>query len=144
MNLIAGKIGTPTETPEPTPAPTQPASETYTVVEGDNLSEIASKHGLTLTEIEKLNPQLAPDFSLIHPGQVVNLSAQPDGFPQPAPATPTEPTEETYTAVEGDTVWGICEKFGISTANDYQAFRELNPGFVNLNVLAVGKIVRIK
>jgi LysM repeat protein len=55
--------------PAPTPAP---APETYTVVEGDTLSGIAEKFGLTLQEIEAKNPQIK-DFNLIHPGEVVNV-----------------------------------------------------------------------
>lgn len=51
-----------------------------------------------------------------------------------------------YTAVKGDTVYGICRspRFNISIANDYAAFRKLNPSFKDLSKLAVGQRVRVK
>ncbi len=54
-----------------------PASDStgydYVVKPGDNLWTIAVDHGVTLAQIEQANPQLGPDFSLIHPGQVVRI-----------------------------------------------------------------------
>lgn len=53
------------------PHPKSPTGE-YIVKKGDTLSEIAAKHGLTLKQIEGLNPQIKhPD--LIYPGQHVKV-----------------------------------------------------------------------
>jgi beta-N-acetylglucosaminidase len=49
------------------------AQETYTVAEGDDLSAIAEHFGMTLAEIEGLNPQAGPNFDLIHPGQQIRI-----------------------------------------------------------------------
>lgn len=48
------------------------AAEYYTVVSGDNLSTIADRNGISLAEIESLNPQIA-NPSLIYPGQSVRV-----------------------------------------------------------------------
>ncbi len=46
---------------------------TYTVQPGDSLSAIAEANGTTLTEVIRLNPQIAnPD--MIHPGDEVTIS----------------------------------------------------------------------
>jgi LysM repeat protein len=70
----------------------------YTVKPGDNLYDIAAAHGMSLSQIEALNPQIK-DFDLIYPGQNINLgggapahsvaSAHSGGVSAPAPAVPT-------------------------------------------------------
>jgi LysM domain len=52
----------------PVPAP----GKTYTVVAGDDLSEIAEAHGLTLAALEAANPQIIDDEE-IYIGQVINI-----------------------------------------------------------------------
>lgn len=61
-----------------TPAAATPApkSNTYVVKSGDTMSAIARKFGLTLAQLEALNPQAghpAGNFSLILPGDVLNV-----------------------------------------------------------------------
>ncbi len=90
--------------PSPTPAPasgttTVDGRRAYIVQEGDNLSEIASRFNLTLAEIESWNPQFAPDYSLIHPGNVVYLEAASAPAPAPDPAPAPAPD---YAALAGD------------------------------------------
>lgn len=50
----------------------KPVTAHYIVKSGDNLSSIAKSHGLSLAEIEKLNPQIR-NYSLIYPGERINL-----------------------------------------------------------------------
>jgi hypothetical protein len=69
----------------------------YIVQAGDNLSEIASRFNLTLAEIEAWNPQFAPNYNLIHPGNVVYLEAASAPAPTPDPI----PTPD-YAALAGD------------------------------------------
>jgi uncharacterized YkwD family protein/spore coat assembly protein SafA len=45
---------------------------TYTVVQGDTMWKIATKHGIGLSELLKANPQIT-NSSLIFPGQTVNI-----------------------------------------------------------------------
>jgi LysM repeat protein len=59
-------------TAAPKPAAKAATPKTYTVVHGDNLSKIAAAHGLSLSQLEKLNPQIKND-NLIYSGQKVNL-----------------------------------------------------------------------
>jgi len=89
LPIYAEIAGSPAAVSSPSPVEAE-GRETYTVVEGDNLSEIASKHGLTLAEIEAWNPQFAPDYSMIHPGDTVFLSA-PTSAPEPAPVEDSAP-----------------------------------------------------
>lgn len=73
--------------------------QTYTVKQGDNLSSIASAHGISLGDLEAANPQLGPlsgrNWKLIHPNEQVMV---PDGsaggallLVSKAPAGPTPP-----------------------------------------------------
>lgn len=54
---------------KPTPAP---AAQYYTVKRGDNMSRIAARHGLTLTALAKLNPQVK-NLNLIHPNDRIRV-----------------------------------------------------------------------
>jgi LysM repeat protein len=54
------------------PAPEEPITEYYTVESGDNLSVIAERHGISLAEIEGLNPQIK-NPNLIYPGESVRV-----------------------------------------------------------------------
>lgn len=60
----------------------------YIVKSGDTLSAIASRNGVTLSQLIALNPQFASNPNLIYPGQTVNLStknatvSQPQNQPQ--------------------------------------------------------------
>lgn len=94
------------------PVKSQPSSNVYTVVSGDTLSKIARLHQTSVKEIKTLNG-LTSD--LIKVGQKL----------QTPPVTKQEKQEHkmvekydhetvqsaTYTAVPGDTIWGISERF---------------------------------
>jgi spore coat assembly protein SafA len=45
---------------------------TYIVQPGDTLSGIAERFGVSLSDLEKANPQI-PDPNRIFPGQVINI-----------------------------------------------------------------------
>jgi LysM repeat protein len=60
----------------------------YRVQHGDTLSAIARAHGMSLAQLEKLNPQFAHNWNSIMPGQDVNL--MPAGRP-PAGKAPARP-----------------------------------------------------
>lgn len=54
------------------PPATVPAHVFYTVQSGDNLTRIAAGHGLTLAQLEHLNPQI-PNYNLITPGEKIRV-----------------------------------------------------------------------
>jgi LysM repeat protein len=51
----------------------------YTVRSGDSLSAIASRHNVSLAELERANPQIR-NPNLIDVGEKINLPGQKDGF----------------------------------------------------------------
>ncbi len=80
---------TPTLTLPPTPTPT-PIPLAYTVQEGDTLSAIAQRYGITVEEIVSANGLPNPD--------VLNIGQQlviPGHFVTPTPAAPTEVPTDT-------------------------------------------------
>lgn len=81
-------------TPAPTPQPTpQPSYDTYTVMAGDTLSEIAAKYGTTYQELAAINGIENPN--IIHVGQIIKLRGSAG--------------RHTYTVKSGDTLWGIAQ-----------------------------------
>lgn len=63
------------------------ALATVLVQPGNTLSQIAVNHGVSLSSLEGVNPQIA-NYNLIYPGESINLpagaSAQAPGTPAPA------------------------------------------------------------
>jgi LysM repeat protein len=115
MNTLAGHVGT-------TPAPNPPAAPTgegkYTVSSGDNMSKIASTFGLTLSELEQMNPTAghpAGNFGVIWPGDVLQVAGEPTSAPVSNP--------EYYTVVSGDNLSEIATKHGLGLAQ----LEALNP-----------------
>lgn len=118
------RLGASTPKPPVTP-PTTGGS--YTVKAGDTLSSIASKHGTTWQELQRIN-QL-PDPNKIYPGQVIKLS----GSAQPAPPVPT------YTVKAGDTLGGIAQAHGTT----YQELARIN-GIANPNIIYPGQVIKLR
>lgn len=88
-----------------------PAPASYTVAEGDTVSDIASRHGLSTASVLALNG--LSWSSMIFPGQKLTLTK---GTAEPLPSVShTKTTNGQYTIVVGDTISGIANKFGIST-----------------------------
>lgn len=80
MNQIAQQIGTvPNDAPvELSPVSAGTATSTYTAVKGDSMWKIASEHGMTLHQLEVLNPHAghpAGNFALIWPKDVFALGS---------------------------------------------------------------------
>lgn len=115
MNQLASKVGAPAPAPAQ-PAPFPSGGPVYIVKQGDNLSAIAAAHGITLARIEQLNPQFAPNFNLIHPGDKVNVS----GAAQPAASGPAA---QYYVVVPNDNLSSIAARHNLSLAQ----IEALNP-----------------
>ncbi len=101
-------------------APSAPSSGSYTVVAGDTMSAIARRHGVALGALLAANG-LGPS-SIIYPGQTVVI---PSGGATAAPAAPVSAPDAaaapasaagSYVVVSGDTLSGIAERHGVSTA----------------------------
>ena len=74
-------------------------SGTYTVQRGDSLYAIATKHGMTLSQLQSLN---GLSSNLIHPGQVLNVSGSTATATSTAVVeTPVESIESTVTPTSG-------------------------------------------
>lgn len=95
---------------------------TYIVQPGDTLSGIAEKFGITLSNLERANPQITnPD--LIHPGEVVYIPAR----------------HRTYIVQPGDTLSGIAVKFDVSLAD----LEKANPQITDPDLIHPGQVVNI-
>lgn len=79
----------------------------YTVVEGDTISEIAGRYGLSTASVLALNGLSWK--SLIFPGQVLSLNASA------SPVMPVEAPLTRYTIAEGDTISGIAASNSLDT-----------------------------
>ncbi|MBH0009483.1 LysM peptidoglycan-binding domain-containing protein [Salinibacterium sp. SWN1162] len=89
----------------------QPAPATYRVAEGDTVSDIASKYGLSTASVLALNG--LSWSSMIFPGQELKLSKNTaETLPS---VNQVKTTNGEYTIVAGDTISGIAHKFGVST-----------------------------
>ncbi|NJC22072.1 LysM repeat protein [Arthrobacter pigmenti] len=100
--------------------PMQSTPATYVVRSGDTISGIATRHGLKMHDVLKLNGLNIS--SIIHPGQKIKLSG--------SPSTPTAPKKEsaeantpagTYTVKPGDTLGGIAARHNVSLGSVLQA-----------------------
>lgn len=97
----------------PAPAPSTPkpsASGTYTVVSGDGWYRIASKTGVSVATLLKLNN--ATLSTPLYVGDVIKTGAITTA-PAPAPSTSKPSTSGTYTVVSGDGWYRIASKTGV-------------------------------
>lgn len=102
------------------------AKGTYKVVEGDNLTSIASKYGTTVDTLLRLNPQITnPD--LINVGQIIQLP------------TSSSTTTGTYKVVAGDNLTSIAASFSTTVNN----LLSLNPQISNPNLIHVGDTIKV-
>lgn len=103
----------------------------WTVKPGDTLTEIAAKTGLTVTELEGLNPDANP--SGLQPGERLKLSANP-----PAPA-PKPPGPMFWTVRPGQSFGYIAAETGINIDRLEQLNRNISP-----SALQPGQVVRLR
>jgi LysM repeat protein len=111
-------------------APAAAGGGGYTVVHGDTMWDIAQRHGMSLGQLEALNPQIK-DPSLIFPGQTVNLgqSAPTGGVAAPSSvdsgasdlAAPVNPSTSAATdnQVGGSTAQDVLGSAGFPTTSSY-------------------------
>jgi membrane-bound lytic murein transglycosylase D len=94
----------------------------YRVKPGETLYRIARKHGVTVAEMERWNPQAS---SRIHPGMVLILRPSPsrrDPAPEPSLAsTPGAARRDAsgrtlHRVRSGDTLWSIARRYEVTLA----------------------------
>ena len=105
------------------------AQDTYVVSQGDTLGTIARRFGVSADELQALNEIANPNQ--IFPGQVLRI---PGGEPASAESSTSE-EERTYVVQQGDTLFKIALRFGITlealeTANDITDPNKVYPGQV--------------
>lgn len=125
-------------------APTAPVASapaaTAVVTQGDTLSGIAQRHGVSLAALFEANG--LGYGSIIYPGQTVVIpgaAATPPAAAPPAasapPAAATPPAAASHTVQAGDTVWAIAQRHGVAmdavlAANGLTAASVIHPGQV--------------
>lgn len=99
------------------------ADSTYTIQWGDTLSKIATKYGVTVSQLMSANPSIK-SASTIYAGQKITI-----------PSTKMV----TYTVQSGDTMYGIAKRFEIS----YSELLKANPSITNPSMIYVGQKITI-
>lgn len=99
----------------PTPASQVIVNSTYLVRAGDCMSSIASAHGMSLSTLLALNPQVKGPAYTIWAGNAIKLSA--------SATAPQTPQAVNYTVQQGDCMSKIASAYGISLS----ALLALNP-----------------
>lgn len=99
------------------------STDYYTVQSGDTLSGIASKFGLSTSELASINNISNPN--LIYPGQTLKLLSNSTSI-------------NYYTVKSGDTLSEIASKFGLTTSE----LAKLN-NISNPNIIYAGQVLKI-
>ncbi|MBD2765615.1 LysM peptidoglycan-binding domain-containing protein [Kocuria sp. cx-455] len=104
-----------------------------TVAPGDSVWSLATKHGVTVTDLMKANK--IPAHAMVRPGDRLTVPGRPQEHTQDEPAgtTTPQPPSAHHTVAPGDTVWDLADQHGISVAelqraNDLDASSLLRPG----------------
>ncbi|KOP71915.1 LysM peptidoglycan-binding domain-containing protein [Cytobacillus solani] len=112
--------------------------QAYTVVQGDNLSKIAAKHGIKLTDLIAWN-SLKSD--IIYPGQSLKVSASSTApskepvveeslpAPAPTPAPSGNSNQTAYIVKSGDSLSRIASQFG-TTVQQLQTLNNLKSDLI--------------
>jgi membrane-bound lytic murein transglycosylase D len=129
-----------------TPAMVVPANAdkiTYTVRSGDNLGQIALRHGVGLSQLKAWN-SLSSDR--IYAGQKLtiyghanpNFKVEEKTPPTPARVTTSDGTFIQYVVKQGDTLWSISRQFEGVSVEDIQRWNNIG------DRIDIGQILKIK
>ena len=130
----------PTETPTPTITPTPSGPFEYTIQQGDNLGDIATRFGTDIPTLLVLNPLIDPVTLIVYVGDKILI-------PPPNLQAPTATAVSTlvppgtiieYRVLPGDSLDVIAGKFNSTTA----AIMKQN-NITNANDIQAGQILKI-
>ena len=121
-----------------------PSGLVFTVREGDTLAGIARTCGISVEDLQRANPSVRADADLTPDLLLQVPSAGPPPPAEPAPATTARTGIETagtlsHTVIEGDTLAGIAEMYGITVAR----LRDANPRLRTDDDLVPGSVIGI-
>lgn len=127
----------------PAPAPSSSSATTYKVRRGDTLSTIATRFGVSSSDLARWND--ISNARKLYVGKVLRLTAPGSSSASTASSgsstssASSAPVTSTYTVRRGDTLSGIASKFGVS-ASDLQAWN----GISNPRSLYAGQTLKIR
>ena len=105
-------VARPSQTTVTTVAAVSAAPTTYTVRQGDTVSGIAARYGLSAQEVLVRNG--LGWNTIIHPGQTLHLASTP-AVSTASASTGSSSGSGSYHVKQGDTVSGIASRVGVST-----------------------------
>jgi LysM repeat protein len=112
-----------------------PVLAEYTVAPGDSLWRIANNHGITVSELQKMNPSVRANS--LQPGAVLNVPASYSGTSSTAPAMTSSAATATYVVRSGDSLSKIAARNGTTVGALRSANRNLSDN------IQVGQIINI-
>ncbi len=130
----------PTVTASPTITPTPSGPFEYTVQQGDNLSDIATRFGTNILILLRLNPSIDPTTLIIYVGQKILVPPPNMELPTATSVSTLVPpgTLITYTVLPGDSLGTIAVRFN-STVDAIVKENKL----ANANDINAGDILKI-
>ena len=130
----------PTDTPTATITPTPSGPFEYTVQQGDNLSDIATRFGTDIPTLLALNPSIDPKTLIIYVGQKILVPPPNMQMPTATSVSTLVPpgTLISYTVLPGDSLGTIAIRFN-STVDAIVKENKL----ANANDINAGDILRI-
>ncbi len=130
----------PTETATPTATLTPSGPFEYTVQQGDNLGDIATRFGTNIPTLLALNPSIDPATLIIYVGQKILVPPPNMQLPTATAVSTLVPpgTLITYLVMPGDNLYAIATKFN-STVDAIVKENKL----ANANDIAAGDILKV-
>lgn len=119
---------------DPTPTPPAGSTDYHKVQSGETLGAIASRYGMSVSELQQLN---GLNSTKIYVGQ--SLKVKQGTGTKPTPTTQPAATKSYYNVRSGDTFGNIAQRHRLSQSQ----LKRLNPG-INIDRLSIGQKIRVR